>query len=73
MRLRTVAALAAGYVLGTRAGRDRYDQIVEAARHSAARLQGGEYELPTLDSLRSSLRLPGRDEEPDDDRPGRGR
>jgi hypothetical protein len=30
-----VAGLAAGYVLGTRAGREKYEQIVEGARNLA--------------------------------------
>ena len=37
MRLLTLAAgLAAGYVLGTRAGRGKYEQIVEGARQLRA-------------------------------------
>jgi hypothetical protein len=34
MKLVTVAALAAGYVLGTRAGRERYEQIRELTHNA---------------------------------------
>ena len=51
MRRRTVAALAIGYVIGTRAGRERYEQILEAGRHAADRLQEGQYE-PLLEKGR---------------------
>lgn len=39
MRLRTVAIFGAGYVLGTRAGRERYGQIVAAAQGASKRLE----------------------------------
>lgn len=35
MKLSTVAAAAAGYVLGSRAGHERYEQIVRLARRVA--------------------------------------
>ena len=35
MKLSNLAYAAAGYVLGARAGRDRYDQIVSVARRVA--------------------------------------
>lgn len=35
MKLSTLVFAGAGYVLGTRAGRDRYDQIVRVARRVA--------------------------------------
>jgi hypothetical protein len=35
--LKLVAGLAAGYVLGARAGRERYERIVEASRRLAER------------------------------------
>lgn len=38
MKLRTLAVFGIGYVLGTRAGRERYDQIREAAKRAASRL-----------------------------------
>jgi hypothetical protein len=38
MRLRSLAFLGVGYVLGTRAGRERYAQITEAAGKAAGRL-----------------------------------
>lgn len=44
MRIRTVAALALGYVIGTRAGRDRYDQILQASRQAVGQLQNERYE-----------------------------
>jgi hypothetical protein len=34
-RLTFVAGLALGYVLGTRAGRERYEQLMKSARHVA--------------------------------------
>ncbi|HET7431794.1 MAG TPA: hypothetical protein VFJ89_09835 [Nocardioides sp.] len=39
MKLTAVGALAVGYVLGTRAGRERYDQIRQAASRAADRLE----------------------------------
>ena len=39
MRLRRLAVFGAGYLLGTRAGRERYDQIVAAARIASSRLR----------------------------------
>jgi hypothetical protein len=36
-KLKLVAGLAAGYVLGARAGRERYERIVEASRRLAER------------------------------------
>lgn len=38
MRLRTVAIFAAGYVLGARAGKERYAQIVSAVERVSERL-----------------------------------
>lgn len=38
MRLATLAAFGAGYVLGTRAGHERYAQIVAAAQRASSRL-----------------------------------
>ena len=38
-RLSALGALAVGYVLGTRAGRERYDQIRQAASRTAERLE----------------------------------
>jgi len=35
MKLSTLAGVAVGYVLGTRAGRDRYEQIVALGRRVA--------------------------------------
>lgn len=39
MRLRALGALVLGYVLGTRAGRERYDQIRKLAGEAAVRLE----------------------------------
>ena len=47
MKLSTVAMFGAGYVLGTRAGQQRYDQLREAARRVA-----GEFDAT---SIRSGL------------------
>lgn len=66
MRLRTVAALAVGYLLGTRAGRDRYDQIIEAAREGAARLQSGDAEFPGRDALWTLRRRATGEDDGDD-------
>jgi hypothetical protein len=38
VRLRSIVVFGAGYVLGTRAGRERYAQITAAAGRAAARL-----------------------------------
>lgn len=39
MKLSAVVLFGAGYVVGTRAGRERYDQIVALARTMADRLE----------------------------------
>jgi hypothetical protein len=39
VRLTLLAAFGAGYVLGSRAGRDRYDQIRELAIYGSRRLE----------------------------------
>ena len=39
MRLTLLAAFGAGYVLGTRAGRERYEQIRELAMDTSHRLE----------------------------------
>lgn len=39
MRLRTLAVFGIGYVLGTRAGQERYEQIVAAAKRAGKRLE----------------------------------
>ncbi len=38
MKLRSLALLGAGYVLGAKAGRERYAQIVEEAQKASQRL-----------------------------------
>lgn len=39
MKLTRIAIFAVGYVLGTRAGRERYQQIVAAAQNASQRLE----------------------------------
>lgn len=39
MKLRSLAVFGVGYLLGTRAGRERYGQIVEAAQGASKRLE----------------------------------
>lgn len=39
MKIVTLAVFGAGYVLGTKAGRKRYEQMVVAARMAAQRLE----------------------------------
>lgn len=39
MKLRSVAIFALGYVVGTRAGRERYAQIVDAVERTSQRLE----------------------------------
>lgn len=50
MRLRTVAVFGAGYVLGTRAGRERYDQIIAAAQSASKRLENYSHKLDSFAS-----------------------
>jgi hypothetical protein len=42
MKLTTVALVGAGYVLGARAGRARYDQLSALVRRAAQEFQGSE-------------------------------
>ena len=46
VKLRSLAVFGVGYVLGTRAGRERYEQIVAAAQNASKRLDdyGGKLE-----------------------------
>ena len=55
MKLRFLAGIAAGYVLGTRAGREQYDRLVQAlndsellqtARDELSKLRGASAETP---------------------------
>jgi hypothetical protein len=39
VKLRSLAVFGVGYVLGTRAGRERYEQVIEAAQSAAKRLE----------------------------------
>jgi hypothetical protein len=39
VKLSTIAVFGAGYVLGSRAGRERYVQIVELAQRTAQRIE----------------------------------
>ena len=47
MRLRSLAAFALGYVLGSKAGRERYGQIIAAAKRASERLE--DYSLAGAD------------------------
>ena len=38
MKLTTIAVFGIGYVLGSRAGRERYEQLVEATKQASKRL-----------------------------------
>ncbi len=39
MKLMTIASFGVGYVLGTKAGRERYERILEAALQASQRLE----------------------------------
>jgi hypothetical protein len=39
VKLRSLVVFGVGYVLGTRAGRERYEQIVAAAQNASKRLE----------------------------------
>jgi hypothetical protein len=53
--LKLLAALAAGYVLGARAGRERYERIAEAARRLAERPEVREMTGKVRSGLGASL------------------
>jgi hypothetical protein len=57
VRLGALGALAVGYVLGARAGRERYEQIRQAASRAAARLES----YGASGSLATSLGERGQD------------
>jgi hypothetical protein len=48
VKLRSLAVLGVGYVLGTRAGRERYEQIVAAAQSASKRLENYSGKLETF-------------------------
>ena len=54
MKLTTVAMFGAGYVLGTRAGRERYEQLRELGRRLAGELDGADIR-GGLDSITARL------------------
>jgi hypothetical protein len=60
VKLTTVAVFAAGYVMGTKAGRERYVQIIDVVERASQRLE--EF---------SARHPPGRQSD-DSGRPGRG-
>jgi hypothetical protein len=60
VKLTTVAVFAAGYVMGTKAGRERYVQIIDVVERASQRLE--EF---------SARHPPGRQGD-DSRRPGRG-
>ncbi len=55
MKLRSLAVFGVGYVLGTRAGRERYGQIVAAAQNASKRLEEYSGKLETLSGNIDSL------------------
>jgi hypothetical protein len=57
VRLSALGAVAIGYVLGARAGRERYEQIRAAASRAAARLES----YGASGSLATSIGQNGRD------------
>jgi hypothetical protein len=61
MRLGTLVALGLGYVLGSRAGRERYDQLRTAAGDAAHRLEKYGSSGPLATWLESNVRagVPG--------------
>lgn len=59
MRLGILTALATGYVLGSRAGRERYEQIRALAGSAAQRLEAYGSKGPLATSLDSSDRPGG--------------
>jgi hypothetical protein len=63
-RLGALGALAVGYVLGTRAGRERYEQIRRAASRAAERLES----YGSTGTLATTI---GRGRDGDGPRPGR--
>ena len=50
MKLSTVAMFGAGYVLGTRAGHQRYEQLREAARRVAGEIDASQHPQRAGDS-----------------------
>jgi hypothetical protein len=56
VRLGTLVALGAGYVLGSRAGRERYEQLRTAAGEAAQRLETYASTGPLATRLQSNLR-----------------
>lgn len=65
MKLRSLAVFGAGYVVGTKAGRERYAQIVEAVQTASQRLDEARRQRSTpsrrdSNGLDSYLDEPGR-------------
>ena len=54
VRLRSLTAFALGYVLGSKAGRERYGQIIAAAKRASERLE--EYSLAGADGTAANGR-----------------
>jgi hypothetical protein len=48
VKLRSLAIFAVGYVLGTRAGRERYEQVIAAAQRASKRLEDYSGTLGTI-------------------------
>ena len=61
VKLRSLAIFGVGYVLGTRAGRERYEQVIEAAQSASKRLEDYSRKLGTVSGKidRFSGRLDG--------------
>lgn len=74
-RVLFVAGLGVGYVLGARAGRERYEQIVRLTRRAAASApaqRAGDFAREQLDSASESIaRLTGELEEKSRELPGK--
>ena len=60
MRLGTLVALGVGYVLGSRAGRERYEQLRTAAGEAAHRLEAYGSTAPLATWLENKVPAGGR-------------
>jgi hypothetical protein len=60
VRLTTAAVFAAGYLFGTRAGRERYEQIVAVAEQTSRRLEDFSARHPPGDRVGKPQRPDGR-------------
>lgn len=60
MKLATAAVFATGYLLGTRAGRERYEQMVAIAERASRRLEDFSTRHPPGDRVAGQGRTDGR-------------